>query len=205
MWLVMKGILIGGVKMSSHKGFPLVSGHVSLDLVNTEVVKRGIRQDLLATEENAADWITLMRKSSRLFSHPFDEQHMLAKGLPALKELRTFLREGFEDVAEGKRLEERWISRLEELNKRAPLSFKIIEGSLVPVPVGAVEDAVVSLIAFDTLQLLAKGELLSLHRCANPDCVLLFMDTTGRRKWCSMNACGNRTKVARHQIRRREN
>ncbi|WP_223292342.1 CGNR zinc finger domain-containing protein, partial [Salipaludibacillus neizhouensis] len=25
------------------------------------------------------------------------------------------------------------------------------------------------------------------------------------RKWCSMKICGNRTKVARHQIRREEN
>ncbi|GIQ69072.1 zf-CGNR multi-domain protein [Xylanibacillus composti] len=193
--------------MSSHKGFPLVSGHLSLDLVNTELVKRGVRHDLLATERGLADWIKLMKQSSRLFSHLFEEKHLLSHGMPMpeLKELRIFLREGFDAVADGKRLEETWISHLEDLIKQAPLTFKLIEGSLLPVPVGATEDAIVSLIAFDALQLLAKGELLSLQRCANPDCVLLFMDTTGRRKWCSMKVCGNRTKVARHQIRRKEN
>ncbi|WP_223292459.1 CGNR zinc finger domain-containing protein [Salipaludibacillus neizhouensis] len=114
-------------------------------------------------------------------------------------------REGFEEIADGKQLDDKWKSHLEDLTEQAPLSFKLLSESLLPVPVGSSEDAIISLIAFDALQLLAKGELLHLHRCANPDCVLLFMDTTGRRKWCSMKICGNRTKVARHQIRREEN
>ncbi|WP_425203523.1 CGNR zinc finger domain-containing protein [Priestia megaterium] len=29
--------------------------------------------------------------------------------------------------------------------------------------------------------------------------MLLFIDLTGRRKWCSMKICGNRKKVARFQ------
>ncbi len=36
--------------------------------------------------------------------------------------------------------------------------------------------------------------------CANPDCVLWFLDTSrpGTRRWCSMAACGNRDKAMRH-------
>ena len=36
--------------------------------------------------------------------------------------------------------------------------------------------------------------------CANPDCVLWFLDTSrpGTRRWCSMSACGNRDKAIRH-------
>jgi CGNR zinc finger/Putative stress-induced transcription regulator len=36
--------------------------------------------------------------------------------------------------------------------------------------------------------------------CANPDCVLWFLDTSrpGTRRWCSMAACGNRDKALRH-------
>jgi predicted RNA-binding Zn ribbon-like protein len=36
--------------------------------------------------------------------------------------------------------------------------------------------------------------------CANPDCVLWFLDTSrpGTRRWCSMAACGNRDKAIRH-------
>ena len=41
--------------------------------------------------------------------------------------------------------------------------------------------------------------------CANPDCILWFLDTTrpGTRRWCSMAACGNRDKAIRHGRLRR--
>jgi predicted RNA-binding Zn ribbon-like protein len=44
-----------------------------------------------------------------------------------------------------------------------------------------------------------------IRRCANPDCVLWFLDTTrpGTRRWCSMTACGNRDKAIRHGRRHR--
>ncbi|MBB5801534.1 putative RNA-binding Zn ribbon-like protein [Saccharothrix ecbatanensis] len=46
-----------------------------------------------------------------------------------------------------------------------------------------------------------------LRKCANPDCVLHFQDTsrTGRRLWCSMTGCGNRFKARRHHSRSRAN
>ena len=42
-----------------------------------------------------------------------------------------------------------------------------------------------------------------LRRCAHPACVLYFYDTSrnGTRRWCSMDACGSRTKASRHYSR----
>ena len=37
------------------KQFPLISGNLSLDLVNTELVRRGQRYDLLITNEDVLD------------------------------------------------------------------------------------------------------------------------------------------------------
>jgi len=45
-----------------------------------------------------------------------------------------------------------------------------------------------------------------IKRCANPDCVLWFQDTTrsGTRRWCSMTGgCGSRLKARRHSKRSR--
>lgn len=39
--------------------------------------------------------------------------------------------------------------------------------------------------------------------CANGDCGWLFLNTSGRRRWCSMRGCGNRAKAARHYQRRK--
>ena len=43
-----------------------------------------------------------------------------------------------------------------------------------------------------------------IRRCAHPDCVLYFLDTTknGTRRWCSMRTCGNRAKAMRHYRRK---
>jgi predicted RNA-binding Zn ribbon-like protein len=43
------------------------------------------------------------------------------------------------------------------------------------------------------------------RRCANPTCVLLFLDISksGRRRWCDMATCGNRAKAAAHYQRHR--
>ena len=52
----------------------------------------------------------------------------------------------------------------------------------------------------------SAGDLLSgprldrVRRCANPQCGWLFLDDSraGKRRWCSMQSCGNRAKARRH-------
>jgi predicted RNA-binding Zn ribbon-like protein len=61
------------------------------------------------------------------------------------------------------------------------------------------------LAARDLLRLLADRRD-RVRRCANPDCVLWFADTTrsGTRRWCSMTGgCGSRLKGRRHADRLR--
>lgn len=54
-----------------------------------------------------------------------------------------------------------------------------------------------------TANLLAETDLSRLHKCES--CVIHFFDTSkkGSRRWCSMNICGNRLKVAAYQKRKR--
>jgi predicted RNA-binding Zn ribbon-like protein len=40
--------------------------------------------------------------------------------------------------------------------------------------------------------------------CPGRDCHWLFLDTSGRRRWCSMSACGSREKMRRLYHRRRQ-
>jgi predicted RNA-binding Zn ribbon-like protein len=44
------------------------------------------------------------------------------------------------------------------------------------------------------------------RECANNRCLWLFLDDSknGTRRWCSMQACGNRAKAHRHYLRQRE-
>ncbi|HEY1542823.1 MAG TPA: CGNR zinc finger domain-containing protein, partial [Xanthobacteraceae bacterium] len=52
--------------------------------------------------------------------------------------------------------------------------------------------------------LLAGPRLQRLRMCANEKCRWLFVDDSksGTRRWCSMNACGNRAKAHRHYMRK---
>lgn len=54
--------------------------------------------------------------------------------------------------------------------------------------------------------LLAGPQLAKVRRCANPECLYLFLDDSraGKRRWCSMSACGNRAKARRHYHKTRD-
>jgi predicted RNA-binding Zn ribbon-like protein len=60
-------------------------------------------------------------------------------------------------------------------------------------------------IARSAAELIVEGPWAPIRKCCNPDCVLYFYDAsrTGRRRWCSMAVCGNRSKVAAHARRAR--
>jgi len=65
----------------------------------------------------------------------------------------------------------------------------------------AVIPSILSEIARDAILLLASPTRLRIKRCARPDCTLLFVDESrsGRRRWCSMLACGNRAKTVAYR------
>ena len=64
--------------------------------------------------------------------------------------------------------------------------------------------AALSSVARDAVDLFAGPEAGRVRECANPRCSLLFVDNSrpGRRRWCSMERCGNRDKTARYRRRR---
>lgn len=185
-----------------HETFPLITGNASLDLVNTEVVRWGTRHDLLSSREDLYQWIQMMQQSGAFTAIKLDLDYLSSEVLVALRDLRSFLRAKFEMIAKEGQGDTEWKSYLEELIERAPFAYKVIEGKLTPDPIGQSVNKLISLVAFDALRLLVSGELAKLRFCSNPDCILLFIDKSGRRKWCSMKICGNRVKVARYKSRK---
>jgi predicted RNA-binding Zn ribbon-like protein len=51
--------------------------------------------------------------------------------------------------------------------------------------------------------LLVSDDLSKVRPCEGPECGWLFVDRTGRRRWCTMATCGNRAKARRFSERRR--
>jgi predicted RNA-binding Zn ribbon-like protein len=54
--------------------------------------------------------------------------------------------------------------------------------------------------------LIVSPEVERLRHCLNDQCGWLFMDDSknGSRRWCSMQACGNRAKAHRHYLRSKQ-
>jgi predicted RNA-binding Zn ribbon-like protein len=59
-------------------------------------------------------------------------------------------------------------------------------------------------VAWDALRLLEDPERLArVTRCPGRNCGWLFLNSSGRRRWCSMSACGSREKMRRAYARAR--
>ncbi len=180
--------------------FPLISNNLPLDLVNTEVVSYGKRHNLLKSKEDLLEWLRLMGKGT-LFNQltlKKAQDELTTVMVEKILELRSTLRENFEKIADGEEPGEFFITFLEKKIELAPFTYKILDTKLARIPIGNIDDAIISLIAYDGLSLIYTKKINLIKRCANEECVLLFIDNTGRRKWCSMKICGNREKVSRH-------
>jgi len=126
--------------------------------------------------------------------------------------LRENLRRILAAVAKGKRISPEWVEPInaalrvteghDELawdGRKWSIAFMAREESLVWL---------LAAIARSAAELLVEGSSAPVRKCANPSCHLFFYDDsrTGKRRWCSMALCGNRSKVAafarRHGERR---
>jgi predicted RNA-binding Zn ribbon-like protein len=59
-------------------------------------------------------------------------------------------------------------------------------------------------VARSAAELLCSDDRRFVRACPGHDCGWLFLDRRGRRRWCSMDSCGNRAKVRAHAARVRE-
>ncbi|MEU6232383.1 CGNR zinc finger domain-containing protein [Kitasatospora sp. NPDC047058] len=78
-----------------------------------------------------------------------------------------------------------------------------LDGAAAP-PLPADGDQLASTLARDAIALLTGPYADRIRECGAHDCSLLFVDTSrpGRRRWCSMERCGNRHKVRALRARR---
>jgi predicted RNA-binding Zn ribbon-like protein len=64
-------------------------------------------------------------------------------------------------------------------------------------------DAALTLIIEQAIDTLSGTEAALLRECEEPSCRELFLDSTGRRRWCSTPACGIRARVRAYRARLR--
>ena len=193
--------------------FLFVAERLCLDFINTRVVVHSQLVDLL---QGFPDWVEWSVEAKVL--NPSQARQALRrwKGSPqttgaleAAKAFRESLRVAVEHTVRRNRIPESSISQINALLRR-PIGYSVLAYGQYRLEMQRrlVFNEPVHLlvpVAESAADLFSHGDWSLIKKCENPACILYFYDTSKNhvRRWCSMNTCGNRMKVAAFYRRHR--
>ena len=192
-------------------GFLFVANRSILDLLNTKPVLAGGPTELLPDVRALERWLI----ASRMVTSARDKATVRkwrrsADAVAFLEKLIAFrekLREAVLRIESGLAPADDFLAEVNALLLRHPLPALLHkrEGKVLRETVFELRrpaDLWAPIIAA-TADLLAASDASRLRKCES--CVIHFFDTSkkGSRRWCSMNICGNKLKVAAYQKRNR--
>jgi predicted RNA-binding Zn ribbon-like protein len=188
------------------RNFLFVANDPSLDLVNTEVILAGVRTDLLENFGDLTQWFEQanlasaaeMQTLARLWSDTPEGRATLR----AARALRSALRNAVQRVARIGRVPSTLAGVLGNELREPRLATEVVpsHGRLKTRPHWILEkpsDLLVP-VAHSAATFFATADYSAIRKCEDPKCILFFYDTSKNhsRRWCSMDMCGNRAKVA---------
>jgi predicted RNA-binding Zn ribbon-like protein len=178
---------------------PLVGEPLALDLVNT----RYAQGDFLITPEDLLAWLAL-------------EAGRCPEGLsgnigPAELAVVQCVRErsarAIECARSGTRLSQEDLDAINQMLRGAPCVLEVADGPAGITAdrrrLGSTAERLAAWLAEGLVELLTDPAVSRIRQCEAEDCVLLFLPSNPRRRWCSASRCGNRMRVARHYQRRK--
>ena len=186
--------------------FLFLANNPSLDFVNTEVMLNGVRADLLQNFVDFAEWLEKAGiptvGNARRLSWKWGGTQEAKKALRAARDLRSLLRTSVEIVVNSGRLPDSLARALNRHLRNPRLVNEVIsaKGRLQTQSRWLLEkpgDLIVPVARF-AADFFSTADYSAIRKCENPECILFFYDTSKNhtRRWCSMDLCGNRAKVA---------
>jgi len=174
------------------------SGRLCLDFAHTGGEGAWAKFERWNAPSDLADWLEASALGVRVSAVRPGE-------LREARVLRRAIWNGARALVAGRVLPRASASELVRFAARADLVPKLAGGELAWSEDGTAARAL-SNVARDALALFGTSARERLRECANPNCPLLFVDTSrpGKRQWCSMRRCGNLEKTARYRARRRD-
>jgi predicted RNA-binding Zn ribbon-like protein len=187
--------------------FVFLAGDIALDFVNTVLVEGRDLVDRVSSPTELAAWVAASSLGTAFGEPVAIPQSVHARALG----LRRALKVSLDAVVAGKRIPDHALGVVNGVLRADPGS-ELVHGTAgglrrrprvdlhrdpAPLP---------WLLADAGARLLGGDRVRYLRRCANHNtCVLMFLDTSRSRtrRWCSMEPCGNRNKVAAHSARAR--
>jgi predicted RNA-binding Zn ribbon-like protein len=185
-----------------------------LDFANTLAGRGSARIESLRSFGDLVQWCLAagclsQSEASPLLSWTFNDLGQFASVFADAIALREAIYETFARRASGRDVEEEHLNCLNRALMEAParnIVARIDAGFSWRVE--REQTTAASLLApvvWSAGDLLTGKHLERVRLCANHQCLWLFFDDSlrGARRWCSMQACGNRAKTQRHYLRRK--
>ena len=197
--------------MPSSKPPPyLVADHLALDFLNSICAPTGEMIDWLDTGAEALNWLIAsqaVEKSDVEHLQAPEFSQLLNKTADTLKKYREDLR-----IKLLSRKQEDLDAIIIELNsilEKDKLHYSIQNGetsagkSLNIRREYISPDQMILPIAHAVADLICNQNYDRIRNCDGPTCTIEFLDTSknGKRRWCSMQVCGNRAKASAHRQR----
>ncbi|WP_405750669.1 ABATE domain-containing protein [Streptomyces sp. NBC_00012] len=173
-------------------------GALCLELLPTGGYARYAAYEVLHAPEDLVRWAGESRLPDGL------SLSVSAEELVRAHELRGALWNLTADRAHGRPLARSDLAVVNAVAAEPPLVPRIDPGSgALAVAPGATGAALLSTVARDAVELFTGPCANRVRECGSDNCKLLFVDTSrpGRRRWCSMERCGNLHKVRAHRAR----
>ena len=185
-----------GTKNMPTLPFQFVGNNLALDFVNTRIVLQGVQVDLLSTPEQLVSWLATAGID---FDSNIDEKDLkqVDKLREAISRLITAFRRGDEAPTASLSVFNSYLLRRKRVQQ---LECEDSGFCLKPAEVDRTLSSILGEIATSTADLLTTTPATKIRKCEGADCVLVFKDIsrTQKRRWCSMEVCGNRAKAATH-------
>ncbi len=192
-------------------GFLFIGNHLSLDFVNTRPVMNGQPVELLP------DWNALLRwfraaeliagKEMEAFVRQWENRPGAGACLDGLKTFRESVRATVLRLEAGEEPPAKTVAELNRLLRAHPMFLELrrTAGGLERRKLFELRrpDDLLAPLVDAVADMLLELKPARVRQCES--CVLHFYDTSknGTRRWCSMQICGNRSKVAAYAERKR--
>lgn len=192
-------------------GFLFLGNHSALDFLNTRPVQNGKPKDLLPDFNALLRWFQaadlLSSREAAELQRRWGESARAKRAVKAIRELREKLRRELVAWEHGAAVHSATVDELNRLMAEHPMRTRLKAGGKMPATELYFEpqqpEDLFAPLAHSAALLFADMDHKRVRMC--DQCVLHFHDTSkkGTRRWCSMQLCGNRLKVAAYAARKR--
>jgi len=194
-------------------GFLFVGNHLALDFLNTRPVQNGEPMELLSDFSALLRWFQaaglLSSREMVNLQRQSGESATARRTLDAMRQFRENLRKEILAWEGGAEVHRATMEELNRLMAAHPMLGKLQATGKAPFMELWFEprqpEDLFAPLADSAAKLFASVDHNRVRKCGQ--CVLHFYDTSkkGTRRWCSMQLCGNRLKVAAYTARQRLN